>query len=259
MNFDHTNQDDIIKEEKSSLYILRRIRHLSRMMRSTLYSLLLLIITSSLAVVFALYINDYDTTLEENGIVIKESLVKPIQSIIKNNGDLGAIKHVFESRKKEKYSLFRRNKGDFYPYETSLDVVLNDLKCDYLSNDPFENDSVYYSRLLYLIQENEYHNPFDNLETVQQYYFENIRVKSADNYSLLQPDVQKIADELLNKNVLVERYLNKSSISFIISIIALCLTIILSIIQIIQNHKTSDNINKLIKERVEVIQKKDTE
>lgn len=191
MTLNQTNHDDSVKEEKSSIYIYKRIRHLSHFMRSTLYSLLLLIITTAGALIFALFINDYDATLEENGIVIKESLVKPIQFIIKNNGDLGSVKHVYESRKKEKYSLFRRNKGDFYPYETTLDVVLNDLKCDYLSKDPFENDSVYYSRLLYLIQENEYHNPFDNLETVQQYYFENIRVKSADNYNLLQPDVQK--------------------------------------------------------------------
>lgn len=88
-----------------------------------------------------------------------------------------------------------------------------------------------------IIQENDFHNPFEELDANQRYYFESIRVKAGNNFEILQSDVTKIADELKNKNQLVEKYLNKSTVSFIISIIALGLTLLLSGVQIWQNRK----------------------
>lgn len=173
-------------------------------------------------------------------VVPKISLTKPISAIIRNDGDLDAVKHVYTTRYKgKKRFLWKRDSPLYYSYETSLTDVLNDMKCDYLSADPFVCDTVYYRGLLNMIIENEYHNPFDNLGQNQRYYFENIRTKTGKRYSSIQDDVSKIADELQNKNQLVEKYLNKSSFSFIISLVALIITIVLSIIQIVQSSKVA--------------------
>lgn len=183
-----------------------------------------------------------DTTV----FVEKSPLKTTLKLIIQNNGDLNAVKHFYGERKRIKRLFLPEKDSDlYYSGEAPLSVVLNDLKCDYLSAEPFVNDSVYYSKLLLLIQENDFHNPFDNLEANQKYYIENIRTKSGDQYVELQSDISKIADELQHKNQLVEKYLNKSTLSFAISLIALIFSLITSVIQIIQNGKTVKTVDKI--------------
>ena len=219
------------------------------------YVRLIVLVASFVAICLTfIYTMEYIGYSDSNVVVKKTSLQIPISAIIRNGGDLDAVKHVYASRIREKRSFIIHHDAElYYPYEITLSSVLNDMKCGYLVTDPFEEDSLYYSRLLSVIQENDYHNPFDNLEPNQRYYFENIRAKAGLDYDLLREDVSKIADELQNKNQLVERYLKKSTVSFIISIIALALTIILSVIQIVQNNKTS----KLVKEGMGVKNKQE--
>lgn len=192
-----------------------------------------------------------DTTVFVEKIPLKNAL----KLIIQNDGDLNAVKHYYSRRRKENRLFLRQKNIDlYYSGQVPLSIVLNDLKCDYLSADPFVNDSVYYSNLVVLIQENDFRNPFDNLEANQKYYFENIRTKSGDYYVELQSDVSKIADELQHKNQLVEKYLNKSTLSFTISLIALILSLITSVIQIIQNSKTVKKVDIIAKkERTESV------
>ena len=185
-----------------------------------------------------IYTMEYIDNPESNVVVRKEGLTNQLSSIIHNGGDLDAVKHAYSTRNKEKRSfILHRDRGLFYPYDVALSTILNDLKCDYLATVPFVADSVYYSRLTLLIKENDYRNPFEQLDASQRYYFENIRAKAGNDYQILQSDVIKIADELKNKNQLVEKYLNKSTVSFIISVIALGLTLLLSGVQIWQNRK----------------------
>ena len=99
-------------------------------------------------------------------------------------------------------------------------------------------DTLFYDNLIRVIEENNYHNPFDNLNDSQIYYFENIKDKTGEEYEIIQADIVKIADELYNKNQLVDRYLARSTTSFWISISALIFTIVLSLFQIFQNART---------------------
>lgn len=97
-----------------------------------------------------------------------------------------------------------------------------------------------------IIIENEKRNPFDNLEDNQKYNFENIQVKLDSNYVSIHSDVTKIADELNSKNQLVNKYLNKSEISFYISLLALFITILLSSYQIYQSYSSNKSTKKFL-------------
>ena len=57
--------------------------------------------------------------------------------------------------------------------------------------------------------------------------------------------MNRIADELKNKNLLVAKYLNKSESSYNISIIALFLSIAIGFTQLYQNYHTSKKIKEL--------------
>lgn len=57
--------------------------------------------------------------------------------------------------------------------------------------------------------------------------------------------MNRIADDLKNKNQLVTKYLNKSESSYNNSIIALFVSIMIGIIQIFQNCRTSKKIKEL--------------
>lgn len=70
-------------------------------------------------------------------------------------------------------------------------------------------------------------------------------MKLDSNYVKIQPDINKIVDELANKNQLVSTYLNKSDISFYISVFALFVTFIFSLYQIYQAKQSSKEINKI--------------
>lgn len=197
--------------------------------------------------VVGIYTTDYIGNPRSSLVVRKDNLKSVIVAIVRNGGDLSAVKHVYVNRNKERlfFRPFRRDLENFYPQDITLSSVLNDIKSDYFSATPFMSDTLYYQHLLFIIQENDFHNPFDNLEPNQRYYFENIRAKSGNNYIELQSDIAKISDELHNKNQLVDKYLNKSSLSFIISIIALVISLIASIIQIAQNDKTTKAVDKI--------------
>ena len=133
---------------------------------------------------------------------------------------------------------------NYYTDDYPLSGILNDLLVDYLQNTNAK-DSLYHRRLCNIIAENEKQNPFDNLEDNQKYSFENIQEKLDSMYSLITPDVLKIAEELNGKNQLVNKYLNKSDISFYITIVALIFTIVFSGIQIYQNFNTNKKSQEL--------------
>lgn len=178
----------------------------------------------------------------------KDPLKNRISTMIKNGAPLESIKHAYDVRDLKPTPLRRGDASLYYSETTPLSIILNDLCVDYFSTDLTDKDSLYYSRLSSIIQENQYHNPFDMLEIIQSRYFENLRYKIGDEYDVIQDDVTQIATELYNKNLLVTKYLNKSNTSFTISIIALIVTFLMSCIQIIQSRKTNSYLRPLFKE-----------
>jgi hypothetical protein len=179
------------------------------------------------------------TIIEENEIpdsYFSKNIKSDIQKVIENNGDLPTIKHIYKTReikKKKLPDLFVNKQTDYYPESTSLNEILNDLKVEYYKSE--NGSSAYLNRLNDIILLNNQINPFDKLQTNQKFAFENIRDKLDSNYVDIQDELNRIADELNSKNLLVDRYLEKSNLSYWISVIALVLTIILSTIQIYQN------------------------
>lgn len=144
-----------------------------------------------------------------------KSIKKEIATIIYNNGDLETIKHLFntkEIKRKKVTDLFLKNDDEYYSEATPLTYVINDLKVDYYKQE--KKDSGYLNSLIKIIELHNQVNPFDKLESNQKFAFENIRTKLDTNYILIQEDLNRMADELNNKNVLVTKYLDKSNLSY---------------------------------------------
>ena len=165
-----------------------------------------------------------------------KNIKNDIKTVIENGADINTVKHIYNSRTIKNSNLFDRFKGteeSFYSGNTALSQILNDLEVDYYLSK--STDSIYPRTLKRIIETYNQINPFDKLEPNQKFAFENIRTKLDKNYILIQDDFNRISDELDNKNQLVNKYLQKSNISYWISITALVLTIILSSVQIYQN------------------------
>ena len=187
----------------------------------------------------------------------KDEVKEKINQLIRNGGDIESVKHLYENRVcvPEYETLFLSDEKKFknyYKKEVNLNIILQDLMTDYYLNKDSICDSLLYINLTSIISQNEAKNPFESLEKNQKYYFINIQSKlNSEEYSNIHSDVMKIADELKSKNGLVNKYLNKSEISFYISIAAIFITIILSAFQMIQSHlsnkKMENYLNSMMK------------
>lgn len=169
-----------------------------------------------------------------------KSIKTELTTVIKNNGDLSVIKNIFKNRKLKKPSLSelfsKKTDEDKYDSEIILSEILNDLKSDYYLKNKI--DTIYLKNLNEIIETHSLINPFDKLEVNQKNDFENLKSKLGNDYIKIHSDINRISDELNNKNQLVNKYLDKSNFSFLISIIALIITIFLSLYQIYQNRKS---------------------
>ena len=176
--------------------------------------------------------------------VERAPLKRVMYNTIKNGGDLKTIKHIYNTRYLESRKSSKIGDSIYYVENYPLSGILNDLKVDYYQGTK-EKDSVYFKALSNIISENDKHNPFDNLDENQRYIFVSIQEKSDSLFAKISPDLIKIADELNNRNQLVNKYLIKSETSFYISIGALILTFIFSLFQIYQNYKTKKSIDTI--------------
>lgn len=168
-----------------------------------------------------------------------KSIKEDIQKTIQSNASLDVVKNIYSNRKEYSPSLTdlfnKSSDNDKYLAETPLSEILKDMKTDYYLSE--KKDTTYLNKLVSIINSHEIINPFDKLEENQKNDFENLRFKLGENYSRVSADINRITDELHNKNQLVAKYLDKANISFLISIGALAITIILSFYQIYQNSK----------------------
>lgn len=184
--------------------------------------------------------------LNEKQIIEKPSLQKTISTLISNDGDLRAVKQALKNSPKNSKFLDFGKTESHYPHDVALSTVLDDLRVSaYLTG---EKNLV--EKIDLIIKEHEEINPFDQLPINQRDYFENIRIKSGDSYSIISNDVNNLVDELYEKNKLVDEYLADSNMSFLISVFGLVLSIIISGYQIFSSResKTKDLLIKAFKE-----------
>lgn len=214
------------------------------------FKLFFITITVALVSLIIATVMEYSLqTTETKSYVKKEAVTVRLKAIIKNGAHLDLVKHYYDVRPiVHPHPLKRIDVDEYYSYMTPLSVILNDICVDYLSSEPFKEDSLFFARLMHIIQENQYHNPYDSLEETQKLLFENVRLIIGNDYDLIQEDMVRIGSELSHKNQLVSKYLNRSNISFFISIGALVLTIVLSMFQIAQGHKINQQIKDLLAE-----------
>jgi hypothetical protein len=230
-----------LQSEAIEAFYIERKQAKKRLYR--LFLLLPIALSLSMATLILTISNPEDKKYTE-----KAPIKEVMRNTIKNGGELSSIKHIYNTRNIENvfvYNPFSDKRKNYYTDDYPLSGILNDLLVDYLQ-DSKGKDSVYYAALCHIIAENEKQNPFDNLEENQKYSFESIQLKLDSAYTKISHDVIKIAEELNSKNQLVNKYLNKSDISFYISIAALIITILFSGFQIYQNNSTYKGLRKFI-------------
>lgn len=169
--------------------------------------------------------------------VNKKEIQNETIKLIKNGGDLRALRNLYDNRKIEKReitSLFSKS-NDYYEDEVSLSKILEDVRTSLFANG---TDLKEVGKIDRIIKEHAERNPFETLEITQKDIFENLRLKSGKNYTFIQIEVNKLAAEIEAKNALVNKYLNLSNTSFWISIFALFVSLVIGIFQIYQNRSS---------------------
>lgn len=168
--------------------------------------------------------------------VEKKSIKEEVVSLINNGAGLRAVRFHYDHRDVIKRDIVFALKSDvslYYKYEVALSEVLEELRTEqFLNGNP---DLQFIAKLNEIITQYTESNPFDKLETSQKDLFENIRVKLNGNYSTVADDVNKLSDELSNKNKLVNEYLSDSQTSLIVSIVSAFIAVILAGVQMWQN------------------------
>ena len=185
----------------------------------------------------------------ESKFTKKDILSSSILTAIENGADLRVVRNIYANRTLEGRGirkLFGTMDG-YYGEAVPLSKVLEDLRTSLYQKENAPSDTLV-SMIDQLFRDHVETNPFDALEVSQKDYFENIRIKSGESYTAIQPDVDKVVMEMVTKNALVEKYLSRSETSFFISIVAVVLSIGFGGIQMYQSK--SSRISKEIREEL---------
>lgn len=148
----------------------------------------------------------------------KELVQQNIKKAIDNNADIIILENILKSSEKTK-----KIEGELYPELVSLEYVLKDIQIQNYLSDNFD-ESLEKKISKYITNKNI---PLGELPNNQKEYFLNIRNKlDDDSYLKIENDIKKIAEELSNKNSLIEIYLDNSDISFKLTIFSVILGLI---------------------------------
>lgn len=222
-------KNEIPEELESEITISKSLRFIKLMTNA------MLTITIALFVTFLT-----NSFLLGDKYVEKQTINNEITSLIKNGAGLRAVRFHYDHRASVKRDILFSIKNDlslYYKYEVALSEILERLRTEqFLNGKPDEGFIV---KLDNIITEYTESNPFDKLEAGQKDLFENIRVKLNGNYSTISDDVNKLSDELDNKNKLVNEYLSDSQTSLIVSIVSAFIAVILAGVQMWQNKANS--------------------
>jgi len=107
---------------------------------------------------------------------------------------------------------------DTYTANVDIEYIINDIICDYYLGT--EVDTIFLSKLYFLKEEARLKYPFDKLNSTQKELFEKVKKSAGDDYVKIENEIISIANELYNKNNDIDKYLDKSNQSYILSIMA---------------------------------------
>ncbi|MEZ5064316.1 MAG: hypothetical protein R3B81_06245 [bacterium] len=147
------------------------------------------------------------------GVVDKKVLQTTLLGAIGNGADLRTVRNIYENRaiaRRRLTQVFTAGEEQ-YSADTPLSKVLEDIRSSlFLENAGLDS---LVQPVTVMIDEHSQRNPFDALMSGQRDIFENIRIKSGQNYEAIRPEVDKVAAELVDKNSLVERYFGSPPIT----------------------------------------------
>lgn len=171
--------------------------------------------------------------LSQTKYINKISIHSDLSKAINNDAKLNIIKNIYFNREIVSINGIEQifaNLTRYYTSDIPLSQILYNIQSEYYIKK--NNSDVNITKLSEIIKTYSVINPFDSLKDSQKDNFNNIIIKLNTNYKLVKNDVEKIAKELIQKNELVDKYLNDSTKSFLISIFALVFTAILGIYQL---------------------------
>lgn len=176
-----------------------------------------------------------------HGYTDKKNLTISISKAISNDADLDAIKTIFDNRDIENsfYTRVITNDDGKYKEPLILITVLEDMRADFYEGE----QKLDIKKLDEILNEHKEVSPFDRLLPHQKGYFSNIRIKSREEYKLIEDDVLKLSEEISRQNDLVNKYLSDSQLSLIISVVGLIIAVGVSLMQIFQNRKIKKESN----------------
>lgn len=146
-----------------------------------------------------------------------------LSSIINNKGGLSSVKHEYEQvnlNTINTIAAITKENINYVSEKPKLSEILLDLKVDFY-RDTSKSVIKNIGYLEEIIKEYNTTNPFDNLHEDQRYFFDNILNSSDSLYTTIEIDLTKIADELQEKNSLVNEYLSNAKSSYRNSMIAM--------------------------------------
>lgn len=185
----------------------------------------------------------FEVTGGANKYVNRSLLVSKIELSISKGAELEDIVQIFKNRKHVRRPLFSGLFGNkekslegYYKEPISMQKVLRDLKAELFLKDNVNQELV--EVIKSKLNEHIKTDPFNKLEPGQKVHFEAVQTKLADKYSDIQININRIVDELDNKNQLVVKYLTDATLSYRISIIALIIGLFALVPQIIRAWKS---------------------
>lgn len=196
--------------------ILKRIKLLKSIITGMLFPLIIVLFVLVLQISIL-------GGLEGSKFIDRTDLLLKIEKVISKGASLDDVKQIYQNRKHIRRNIFSFGKGKSAQYvePISLSTVLKDLKSElYLRENVDKNLA---NSIKKILDNHEKTNPFDKLESGQKLYFEVIQSKLGDNYSLIQENINRIVDQLVNKNQLVTEYFKDATFSFRLSVFALVL------------------------------------
>jgi len=182
--------------------------------------------------------------------VKKETIHNNFMSAIQNGADVRAIKQLYINRKVEEkpfilFSSFDEN--NYYSSESPLSTVLEDIRASLYLND--NKDISLIPKIDQILINYSQTNPFDHLKNGQKDQFDNIRIKLGDDYIKIQNNINRIVEELSQKNKLVDLYLSDSRASLFVSIFSVIFALVIAAYQIYQSRP--DKVRKIYKEGID--------